>query len=200
MGRKPKEKDRLNDPETRDKWVRLIMPIYMKNGLKKFTMEDICIQLNVSKATIYKHFSSRTEILEAVVQQKIREIAAYEADTMDTTMSYKQRYENAIRRASVQLAGISNQFLLDLREMYPELWQKIQALQYFAAERAKAFYEEGIQKGFLHDNFDPNWLAITDKIFLIGLSDPQFLIENNLTLQKAVEDYFRMKSKGIFKG
>jgi hypothetical protein len=42
-------------------------------------------------------------------------------------------------------------------------------------------------------------LAITDKIFLVGLSNPQFLIENNLTLQKAVEDYFLMKSKGIFK-
>jgi AcrR family transcriptional regulator len=199
MGRKPKNKNRINDPVTREKWVKLIMPIYMKNGLKKFTMDDICIKLGVSKATIYKHFASRTEILEAVVHYKIEEIAAYESDTMDNTMSYKQRYENAIRRASVQLAGISNQFLFDLREMYPELWERIQALQYFAAERAKLFYEEGIEKGFLNDNFDPTWLAITDKIFLLGLSDPQFLIENNLTLQKAVEDYFKMKSKGIFK-
>lgn len=199
MGRKPKNKNRVNDPETRAKWVKLIMPIYMKNGLKKFTMDDICIKLGVSKATIYKHFASRTEILEAVVHYKIQEIAAYESDTMDHTMSYKQRYENAIRRASVQIAGISNQFLFDLREMYPELWERIKALQYFAAERAKLFYEEGIEKGFLHDNFDPNWLAITDKIFLLGLSDPQFLIENDLTLQKAVEDYFKMKSKGIFK-
>jgi len=199
MGRKPKDKNRINDPETREKWVKLIMPIYMKNGLKKFTMDDICIKLGVSKATIYKHFASRTEILEAVVHYKIQEIAAYESDTMDNTMSYKQRYENAIRRASVQLAGISNQFLFDLRDMYPELWERIQALQYFAAERAKLFYEEGIEKGFLHDNFDPTWLAITDKIFLLGLSNPQFLTENNLTLQKAVEDYFKMKSKGIFK-
>ncbi len=199
MGRKPKNKNRINDPETREKWVKLIMPIYMKNGLKKFTMDDICIKLGVSKATIYKHFASRTEILEAVVHYKIQEIAAYESDTMDNTMSYKQRYENAIRRASVQLAGISNQFLFDLRDMYPELWERLQALQYFAAERAKMFYEEGIEKGFLHDNFDPTWLAITDKIFLLGLSNPQFLTENNLTLQKAVEDYFKMKSKGIFK-
>jgi AcrR family transcriptional regulator len=199
MGRKPKNKNRINDPEIREKWVKLIMPIYMKNGLKKFTMDDICIKLGVSKATIYKHFASRTEILEAVVHYKIEEIAAYESDTMDSTMSYKQRYENAIRRASVQLAGISNQFLFDLREMYPELWERIQALQYFAAERAKLFYEEGIEKGFLNDSFDPTWLAITDKIFLLGLSNPQFLIENNLTLQKAVEDYFQMKSKGIFK-
>lgn len=199
MGRKPKNKQRINDPETRAKWIHELMPIYMKNGLRKFTMDDISMKLGVSKATIYKHFSSRTEILEAVVNYKIHEIASYEADTMDADKAYKQRYENAIRRASVQLAGISNQFLLDLREMYPEQWEKIQALQYFAAERAKAFYQEGIDNGFLHDSFDPAWLAITDKIFLVGLSNPQFLIENNLTLQKAVEDYFLMKSKGIFK-
>ena len=40
----------------------------MKNGLRKFTMDDISMKLGVSKATVYKHFSSRTEILEAVVQ------------------------------------------------------------------------------------------------------------------------------------
>lgn len=199
MGRKPKNKERINDPETRKKWIVELMPVYMKNGLRKFTMDDISMKLGVSKATIYKHFSSQTEILEAVVNQKILEIASYEADTMDLDRPYKQRYKNAIRRASIQLAGISNQFLLDLREMYPEQWEKIQALQYFAAERAKAFYQEGIDKGFLHNSFDPAWLATTDKIFLIGLSNPQFLIENNLTLQKAVEDYFLMKSKGIFK-
>ena len=85
-----------------------------------------------------------------------------------------------------------------MRELYPDLWEKIQSLQYFAAERAKAFYQEGIELGILND-FDPAWLAVTDKIFLLGLSDPQFLMDNNLTLQKAVEDYFLMKSKGIFK-
>lgn len=199
MGRKPKKKPRINDPETRRKWINELTPIYMKNGLRKFTMDDISMKLGVSKATIYKHFSSRTEILEAVVNHKIHEIAAFEADTMDLTTPYKQRFKNAIHRASIRLAGISNEFLLDLKELYPEQWERLQALQFFAAERAKAFYQEGIDKGILHDNFDPTWLAITDKIFLLGLSNPQFLIENNLTLQKAVEDYFLMKSKGIFK-
>ncbi len=199
MGRKPKDKERVNDPETRKKWIELLTPVYMKNGLRKFTMDDISIKLGISKATIYKHFASRTEILEAVVNHKIIEIAAFEADTMDLEMPYKQRYQNAIRRASIHLAGISNEFLLDLRELYPEQWNRLQSLQYFAAERAKSFYEEGIEQGFLHDSFDPAWLAVTDKIFIMGLSNPQFLIENNLTLQKAVEDYFLMKSKGIFK-
>lgn len=199
MGRKPKNKLRVKDPETRQKWIELLTPIYMKNGLRKFTMDDISMKLGVSKATIYKHFTSRTEILEAVVNHKIHEIAAFEADTMDLNTPYKQRFKNAIHRASIRLAGISNEFLLDLKELYPEQWERIQSLQYFAAERAKAFYQEGIDKGILQDHFDPSWLAITDKIFLLGLSNPQFLIENNLTLQKAVEDYFLMKSQGIFK-
>ncbi|MFK7951183.1 MAG: TetR/AcrR family transcriptional regulator [Saprospiraceae bacterium] len=199
MGRKPKNKLRVKDPETRQKWIEQLTPIYMKNGLRKFTMDDISMKLGVSKATVYKHFSSRTEILEAVVNYKIHEIAAFEADTMDLNTPYKQRFKNAIHRASVRLAGISNEFLLDLKELYPEQWERIQSLQYFAAERAKEFYQEGIDKGILQNHFDPSWLAITDKIFLLGLSNPQFLIENNLTLQKAVEDYFLMKSQGIFK-
>lgn len=198
MGRKPLDKKRINDPKIRAKWIEHLMPIYMKNGLRQFTMSDISKELKVSKATLYKHFSSRLEILEAVVHLKISEISAFEEITMDTNTSYIDRYHKAIRNASIQLAGISNQFLLDLRELYPDLWEKVQSLQYFAAERAKIFYQEGIELGILND-FDPAWLAITDKIFLLGLSDPQFLMDNDLTLQKAVEDYFLMKSKGIFK-
>ena len=198
MGRKPIDKKRINDPTIRAKWITQLKPIYMENGLRTFTMDDISKKLGVSKATVYKHFSSRMEILEEVVKSKIIEIAAFEEFVEDQNVPYIERYHNSIRNASVQLAGISNQFLLDLRELYPEMWERVMSLQYFAAERAKTFYQEGIDKGILND-FDPAWLAITDKIFILGLSNPQFLIDNNLTLQKAVENYFILKSKGIFK-
>lgn len=199
MGRKPKDKRRINDPKVRAKWIEILMPIYLKNGLKKFTMDDISNKLGVSKATIYKHFSSRLEILEEVVKTKITEISSYEDFITDENIPYHNRYQKAIQNASLQLAGISTQFLLDLKELYPDLWEKIMSLQYFAAERAKLFYQEGIDKGHLMNDFDPQWLAITDKIFLMSLSDPRFLMANQLTLQKAIEDYFLMKSKGIFK-
>ncbi|MGB0862706.1 MAG: TetR/AcrR family transcriptional regulator [Saprospiraceae bacterium] len=198
MGRKPVEKRRINDPETRKKWIEQLMPIYMKSGLKRFTMDEISLKLGVSKATIYKHFESRLEILEAVVHSKVHEIADFEDRTMDTSIPYEIRYQNAIKSASLRIAGISNQFLLDLKELYPDLWIKIQSLQFFAGERAKAFYQEGVERGILND-FDPAWLAMTDRIFLVGLSDPQFLIDNNLTLQKALDNYFKLKSTGIFK-
>ena len=64
MGRKPVEKKRINNPSIRDKWIAELIPVYMENGLKKFTMNDISKELGVSKATIYKHFTSQTEILE----------------------------------------------------------------------------------------------------------------------------------------
>jgi AcrR family transcriptional regulator len=198
MGRKPVEKKRLSDPSIRAEWIAKLMPIYMKSGLKKFTMNEISTELGVSKATVYKHFSSQTEILEEVVRTKITEIAAFEEFVEDQNIPYMTRYHNSIKSASLHLAGISNQFLLDLRELYPDMWERVMSLQYFAAERAKAFYQEGIDKGFLND-FDPNWLAITDKIFIIGLSNPQFLIDNDLTLQKAVDNYFKLKRQGIFK-
>ncbi len=198
MGRKPIEKKRIHDPEIRAQWIEKLMPIYMKNGLKRFTMDEVADKLGVSKATVYKHFASRMEILEAVVTTKITEISAFEDYTSDEEIPYMTRYQKSIKNASLRLAGISNQFLLDLKELYPELWERLISLQFFAAERAKAFYQEGIDKGYLND-FDPAWLAITDKIFLVGLSNPQFLIENNMTLQAAVDNYFRLKSVGIFK-
>ena len=199
MGRKSLDKKRVNDPKTRAKWIEQLLPIYMKNGLKKFTMTTISEKLGVSKATIYKHFASREEILEEVVQFKIREISAFEAVIANKDVPYLMRYNEAIRMASVQLAGISNQFLLDLWKFHPELWQRIQSLHFFAGERATVFYQEGIDLGILCDDFDPAWLTTIDKICLVTLSDPNFLVEHNLTPQQTVANYFLMKSKGILK-
>lgn len=199
MGRKPLNKKRLDSPEIRLKWVEHLMPVYMKNGLRKYTMDDIAKQLGVSKATVYKHFSTQKEIIQEVVYFKVKEIADFKRDLDNKDTPYLERYQQAVKSSTLKMAGISNQFLIDIKELYPDLWQHFQSLEYYAMQRAKDFYAEGIELGILNDHFNPHWLAMTDKIFVLALSDPKFLVENNLTLHQAFQDYFEMKSRGIFK-
>ncbi len=198
MGRKPVKKLRKNRPEIRNKWVEQLMPLYFGGKLSKATMQEVAAILEISKATLYKHFSSRLEIIEAAVELKINEVFEFDTILSDEKLDFLKRFNEAVKVASYRLAGISNAFLLDLKQLYPELWQKIINFIDLAIERIKLFYLEGINKGILN-NLDPNILALTDKIFISALSDPQFLIDNNLSLHSAIESYFNMKSFGIFK-
>lgn len=198
MGRNPVNKKRTDNPEVKAQWVAILAPLYLSGQLSNNTITEIAKILGISKATLYKHFSSRKEILEAVIDFKIMEISKFEAMLFDESQSFEQRYFNAVQVGSIHLAGISNNFLLDLKQWYPELWERVYQFMFYATGRMREFYMIGIKKGILND-FNPNLLALTDRVFITALSDPQFLIDNNLSLQKTVKEYFLVKSKGIFK-
>lgn len=198
MGRKPLDKERVDDPYVKEIWVRELATLYLQYGLGKFTMDKIAKKLNISKATLYKYFSSKDEIVDAVVQYKTQEIISYEALLVDDNIDFSERFFDIIKTASIMLAEISGQFLHDTKVKHPELFIKMDAFSDRALYAAEKFYQQGIEMGVLND-IDPKILALTDKMFIQAVSNPKFLQEHGISIKEAFDSYFLMKSKGIFK-
>jgi AcrR family transcriptional regulator len=198
MGRKPLDKERVDDPYVKDAWVKELASLYLHYGLGKFTMDKIAKKLNVSKATLYKYFASKDEIIDAVVQYKIKEIIAFEDLLADNNIDFSERFFDIIKTASILLAEISVQFLHDTKVKHPELFNKMNTFNDRALYAAEKFYQQGIERGILND-INPKVLALTDKMFIQAVSNPKFLQEHDISLQEAFDSYFLMKSKGIFK-
>jgi len=197
MGRKPVKKERIDDPSLKASWIEQLSTVYLRNGLTKFTMDDIAAKLGISKATLYKYFASRAEILDAVVRRRIMEIEAFEDQLSDAQITFSERYFEVIKKASVMLAEMSNQFLIDSRQLYPDLWAKMRNFQDRALFVAEAFYRKGIEAGIMND-INPRLLALTDKMFIRSVANEAFLQEYDISLQEAFDNYFLMKSRGIF--
>jgi len=198
MGRKPLDKERVNDPYVKEIWVKELATLYLQYGLEKFTMDKIAKKLNISKATLYKYFSSKDEIIDAVVQYKIQEIITFEDLLVDDNIDFSERFFEIIKTASIMLAEISGQFLHDTKIKHPELFIKMDAFSDRALYAAEKFYQQGIEIGVLND-IDPKILALTDKMFIQAVSNPKFLQEHHISVKEAFDNYFLMKSKGIFK-
>lgn len=197
MGRKPITKNRKENPEIRKKWAAEITPIFIKNGLKKFSMDEVAKLLNVSKATLYKHFASRELLLSFALEEKLQQIGNFQNDLFNETLPFLDRYHAAIHIFFHEIAGISTEFLSDLKHAHPKLWKKITFFIKFAAELLKQFYQKGIEQGYFN-NIEPAVLVLSDKVFFETISDPDFLKENNLTLQKAFKSYFELRINGLF--
>jgi len=198
MGRKPLDKERVDDPYIKEAWVKELATLYLQYGLEKFTMDKIAKKLNISKATLYKYFSSKDEIVDAVVQYKIQEFITFEDLLADDNIDFSERFFEIIKTASIMLAEISGQFLHDTKIKHPELFVKMDAFSDQALSAAEKFYQQGIESGVLND-IDPKILALTDKMFIQAVSNPKFLQEHNISVKEAFDNYFLVKSKGIFK-
>ena len=198
MGRKPVDKERIDDPDLKADWIKQLAPVYLRNGLTRFTMDDISSKLGISKATLYKYYSSREEILDDVVQKRITDIESLEEDLTDEKITFTKRYFETIKKASIMLAEMSNNFLADTRQLYPELWEKMRNFQQRAFVVAETFYKKGIEAGIMND-INPSILALTDKMLIASLADEKFLGDADISLQDVFDGYFEMKSNGIFK-
>jgi len=198
MGRKSINKQRIEDPQTKAVWLRALVPLLFDGELHGETMATIAQKVGVSKATFYKHYNSKEALLADAVDLKIEQISRFANLLFDERESYLNRYTNALQTASQELAGISNDFLMYLKQRHPDLWQKIDKLADFGTQCFRQFYEQGIQENIL-ENFDVNTMAMTDSIIIHALTDPRILVENNITIAAFIKEYFEMKSKAIFK-
>jgi AcrR family transcriptional regulator len=197
MGRKSIDKERKENPETRKKWIEQLIPVYLKNGLKKFNMDEIATTLNVSKATLYKHFSSREALLQYALDYKLEQIGSFQTDLFNDALPFLDRYLSAIHIFYHEISDISNEFLTDLKHLHPKLWKRVEFFRNMAGNVLKEFYQKGIEEQYFN-NIEPAILVINDKLFFEAISDPDFLNEHQLSLQQAFRSYFELRINGLF--
>ncbi|GAB6097376.1 TetR/AcrR family transcriptional regulator [Desulfatiferula olefinivorans] len=53
--------------------VKAARQLFLEKGQKNLTMQGLMTELNIAKGTIYHHFSSKEEILEAIVEDLVDE-------------------------------------------------------------------------------------------------------------------------------
>ncbi len=197
MGRKHLSKSRVQDPELKRQWAAQLSPIFQEKGLKNFPMDRAALELGVSKATLYKYFRSREEILDLALEIKLQEMRRYQLKLSDPDLPYLERFFEALTITTAELSSISTVFLSDLKGSYPRVWKRVQTFIDDALESLKIFYAQGIALGELAP-VHPAILVLTDELFFGKLSDPDFLEQRGLNLRDALESYFLLKFGGIF--
>lgn len=198
MGRRSTNKTRNIDPERQAEWIALLSPHFRDKGIKNFSMDDMAEVIGISKATLYKYFKSRDEIVALYITDKIARSAGFVTRLHDETLPYIDRYKNAVAYFCQTVADTSVLLLADLKELYPDIWLMIDQFRDYSTKILTEYYERGIKEGI----FNPIHTAILaagDQYALTILTDPEFLKKTDMTLGEAIEEYFELRANGIIK-
>jgi AcrR family transcriptional regulator len=198
MGRKSVAKQRNQNPKRRKKYLMRLMPIFYEYGLQELSMDDISQKLDISKATLYNYFATKEEMVAGILDHVLGEIGYFETIMADKERSFMDRYFSSVLLLTKSVSGISNRFLMDVQSMYPVLWEIVREFRNYSANVLERFYEEGKQLGIL-SAFSTNILVLSDRLFFDALTEPQILDANNLTIQEAFSEYFKLKCFGMIK-
>lgn len=196
MGRKAIDKERKPLNKKQKEWLINVLPFFYKNGMRKPTMDDIALHLGLSKATIYNYYSSKDELVHDALWFKLVELEKFRDLLFDDSLDFVERYHQGVSFFTQSLRGMTALYLNDLREYFPETWEGVEKFRRKSVENIKLYYQSGIEKGIFR-KFNVDMMAATDLCFFDMMIDAKFLIENDITLEEAFEEYFKMKFDGV---
>ena len=57
--------------QAKDKILEGTEQLFMRLGVKSLTMDEICLELGISKKTLYQHFKDKQELVEQTLQHHL---------------------------------------------------------------------------------------------------------------------------------
>ncbi|PKH49503.1 TetR/AcrR family transcriptional regulator [Tenacibaculum sp. Bg11-29] len=109
----------------RDRIIDKAGEMFLNLGFKSITMDDIARELGISKKTLYKHFSKKTELVDASTE-------AVHNTINETIINIKEQKYNAIEEEFTVKAIFKEMFknaktspMYQLKKYYPETYTKL---------------------------------------------------------------------------
>lgn len=197
MGRKPIERYRYKDELIKEKYVIKFMIYFQNHGLQHFSMSKMATDLKMSKTTIYNHFTTKEEIISAVVDYKLSIIKEYQTVLENITLPYVDRYRKSMLFFCVQTYDVSAPLLMQIEHNYPKIWKKVEQFQLGVMRNLRSYYEVGIEIGMFKKEMNPFLLYLDDQKFFELLSNQKVLADHKISVLEAFNHHFSTKFKGI---
>jgi TetR/AcrR family transcriptional regulator, cholesterol catabolism regulator len=99
-----------------------IFNLFMQNGIRSMTMDDVAKNLNVSKKTLYRHFKDKNDLVQKVMGFHIEsDIALVESIAGSFDNAIEEMFK-ITEHITTQIKEIHPSNLFDLQKYYPEAW------------------------------------------------------------------------------
>ncbi|AZN42369.1 TetR/AcrR family transcriptional regulator [Paenibacillus albus] len=192
---------RYTDESILNKYAAKLLHPLKSNGLHNLRMDDFAKAMDLSKATLYKYFQSRDEIIERLTALFVKYVVG-SCSEVELVSGSSDAYIQSFQSTFSQTLLIANYgteiFFKDLREIYPQHMASIDIAISERNARLRKFYERGMAEGYLN-TLNATLLILEDELMFRHLLDPMYLMKNNLTLRGAIGDYYQIKKLQLFK-
>ena len=198
------------EKNTKEKILEEALKLFARSGYMETSMNDIASQLGVTKAALYKHYSSKQEILDSIVErmnqmdrERSKEYKMPEGEMEEVIEGYKTIALEKIKQYT------KVQFLHWTEEEFSSCFRKMLTLEQYRSPEMSKLYQKYLAKGPLQ-YMETIFSGIVDnseeaKQLAINFYGPIFLLysiydgsENKQDVMKQLEAHVERFSKQYF--
>ncbi|MBE0634687.1 TetR/AcrR family transcriptional regulator [Candidatus Bipolaricaulota bacterium] len=168
--------------ETREQILAVGREMLLGDGLRGITTSAIAQRARVSKKTLYQHFPSKDQLMEAIVVSFMEENLSRWDEILESKDSAIDRILASLRFAGEFLPHIQTQLINQVEVVAPQLWEKIDAIRMKRLLKLKILMKEAQQEGFLRDDVNPDHWILLFTGAIRSVVTPQVLLRTGIPL------------------
>ena len=125
--------------------TKTALELFMRYGIRSVSMDDLANELSISKKTLYKHFSTKDDLVQATLaleeetnRKKCEEVFKPENNAIDEVLAIGSYIAEHMK-------SINPSLIYDLKKYYPKSWA-----QFMERQHSGVFYQvvyDNIKKG-----------------------------------------------------
>jgi AcrR family transcriptional regulator len=144
------------DDAARRRIVAAARALFFQRGFLRTTSDDIAAELGISKATLYKAFASKEEILRAVVRGVMNEILARVEDLIrDGSLGFVEKMVSLFSFLGGRISQFGSVFVRDMQKGAPTVWKEVHDFrQDKILKDFKVILEAGRREGYFRGDVD----------------------------------------------
>jgi AcrR family transcriptional regulator len=159
--------------ETKDRILTRAAALFLRNGIKSVSMDDIAADLGMSKKTLYKTFASKDEIVMAVMsghlcqaQGECTRVASAAANAVEEMLTLSAW-------ADKEFSNVHPSIFYDLKKYHPDAWTLFSTHKNaFILDQITQNLRRGIAEGLFRADLDVEVLARLNLVQIELAFDP----------------------------
>ncbi len=143
--------------ESKGRILEKATDLFMRYGIRSITMDEIAAQLGISKKTIYQFFTDKDEMVEAVVDEEMKE-------NEEACREFKVNAEDGVHEIFLTMENMQEmlktmnpQLMYDLEKHHPGAYRRLKQYKYhFLYTMIKENLERGIKEEIYRSDLNPD--------------------------------------------
>jgi AcrR family transcriptional regulator len=181
----------------REKIIEFAQKKFFAEGFYKTTMAEIASDLRMSKKTIYKHFSSKEELVIETTSDFRKKMAAKIKIIFQNNDNAVIKFTKLINHLAKMTTQISDKWIDDLSKHLPKVWESIDRFRTeMMLKNLSRLIEQGKNEGLFVDI--PGDIIVPVILNAVrSIVNPDFIMNSSYSIKQAINFTFQILLNGI---
>jgi len=184
------------DP-VREKVLNAAEKRMVKFGYRKVTMDEIALDLHMSKNTIYRSFVSKEEIAKGLVKRLQQQLNVGLNNIEKGQKDPLKVFSDSVLLLRKQLGPWFENFFREIPTELPSLWEEFLHYRNEKILDIRSLVEKGSRNGIFR-RVNPSIATEAYLGAVKAIMNPRFLEQENLTFEQALDAVLDIWSNGIW--